>query len=100
MFSIEIGRILKEMGDAMPENFEVGFYEFIHNELSSLESRIDRRFAEFETRTDRRFDEQKAQMNEQFKELKDEVRWPRRIAIAGVITTVMAVGFAIIGFKS
>ncbi|GHV27411.1 hypothetical protein AGMMS4952_09040 [Spirochaetia bacterium] len=105
----------------MPEKIEIDLYQFIRSELGGLESRIekrfseseartekrfeesdaraDRRFTEFETRTDKRFDEQKFQMNEQFKELKEEVRWPRRIAIAGIITTVLAVGFAIVGFK-
>jgi hypothetical protein len=84
----------------MPEKFDVGVYEFIRNELSgmksdfrndlnSLETRIEKRFAEFEARTDKRFDK-----------LEEEVRWPRRIAIGGVITTVIAVGLAIIGFKS
>jgi hypothetical protein len=80
----------------MLEKFEIGFYEFIRgelglirNELGNLETRIDRRFAEFEARTDKRFDE-----------IKEEVRWPRRIAVGGVITTVMAVCFAILGFNS
>ncbi|GHV25374.1 hypothetical protein AGMMS4952_02960 [Spirochaetia bacterium] len=87
----------------MPEKIEIDLYHFIRSELSGLrselgglESRIEKRFSDFEVRTDKRFD----QMSEQFKELKEEVRWPRRIAIAGVITTVLAVGFAIIGFKS
>ncbi|GHV29627.1 hypothetical protein AGMMS4952_15590 [Spirochaetia bacterium] len=74
---------------SLPEKIEIDFYQFISRELEKLEARMDRRF-----------DEQKSQMNEQFKDLKEEVRWPRRIAIAGVITTVMAVGFAIAGFKS
>ncbi|GHV80502.1 hypothetical protein AGMMS49944_22930 [Spirochaetia bacterium] len=69
----------------MPEKIEIDLYQFITRELEKLEARMDRRF-----------DEQ----NSQFKELKEEIRWPRRIAIAGVITTVLAVGFAIIGFKS
>jgi preprotein translocase subunit SecE len=86
--------------------FEVGFYEFIRSELSGLETRIDKRFAEQELRTDKRFAEMELRTNERFskmddslKELKDEVRWPRRIATAGTITTVIAMVAAIIGFK-
>ena len=47
----------------MPENFEVGFYEFIRNELGGLETRIDRRFSEIDRRfseMDRRFNEMEA----------------------------------------
>jgi predicted nuclease with TOPRIM domain len=73
-------------GTDMNETFEIGFYEFIRNEmgglrseLGALESRMERRFSESEARTDRRFDK-----------LEEEVRWPRRIAIGGVITTVIA----------
>jgi guanylate kinase len=101
----------------MGEKFEIGFYEFIRSELGGLESRIAKQFSEFETRTDRRFLEMEARtdkrldekfaivnekfstITEQFKELKEEVRWPRRIAIGGVITTVIAVVAAIIGFN-
>ncbi|GHV27415.1 hypothetical protein AGMMS4952_09050 [Spirochaetia bacterium] len=101
----------------MPEKFEVGFYEFIRSELGGLESRIEKRFSDFEARTEKRFEESEArtdrrftefetrtekrfdQIDTRFNKLEEEVRWPRRIAIAGVITTVLAVGFAIIGFK-
>ncbi|GHV74896.1 hypothetical protein AGMMS49940_21980 [Spirochaetia bacterium] len=80
----------------MPEKIEIDLYQFIRSELNGLrselgglESRLEKRLNESEARTDKRFDK-----------LEEEVRWPRRIAIAGIITTVMAVGFAIIGFKS
>jgi hypothetical protein len=39
-------------------------------------------------------------MDTRFNKLEEEVRWPRRIAIGGVITTVIAVFVAIVGFKS
>ncbi|GHV80503.1 hypothetical protein AGMMS49944_22940 [Spirochaetia bacterium] len=84
----------------MPEKIEIDLYQFITRELEKLEARIDRRFDEQRSQMVEQNAQTNAQMNERFKELKEEVRWPRRIAIAGVITTVMAVGFAIIGFKS
>jgi acyl-coenzyme A thioesterase PaaI-like protein len=92
----------------MNETFEVGFYEFIRNEmgglrseLAGLESRMERRFSESEARTDKRFDkfetEVGARFNKletevgvRFNKLEEEVRWPRRIAVGGVITTVIA----------
>jgi hypothetical protein len=81
----------------MNETFEVGFYEFIRNEmgglrseLAGLESRIERRFAESEARTDKRFDKFETEVGVRFNKLEEEVRWPRRIAIGGVITTVLA----------
>ncbi|MHC6204585.1 hypothetical protein ACYULU_15500 [Breznakiellaceae bacterium SP9] len=113
----------------MGENFEVGFYEFIRNELGGLETRIDRRFSEMEARTDlrlaemdkrsdlrlaemeartdlrfaemdKRSDLRFAEMDKRFDKLEEEVRWPRRIAIGSAITTVLAVIAAIFGFKS
>ena len=100
----------------MPEKLEVGFYEFIRSELGTLEGRIggllsalevrtDRRFSEMEARTEKHFSEMEArtekrfdQVDVRFNKLEEEVRWPRRIATAGVITTVIAVFFAIAGF--
>ena len=111
----------------MPEKLEVGFYEFIRSELGTLEGRIggllsalevrtDRRFSEMEARTEKHFSEMEArtqkhffemeartekrfdQEDVRFNKLEEEVRWPRRIATAGVITTVIAVFFAIAGF--
>jgi hypothetical protein len=80
----------------MAEKIEIDLYQFITRELEKLETRMDKRF-----------DEQKSQMNEQFNKvdirfnrLEEEVRWPRRIAIGGVITTVIAIFVAIIGFKT
>ena len=89
----------------MPEKLEVGFYEFIRSELGTLEGRIGGLFSALEVRTDRRFSEMEARtekrfdrVDARFNKLEEEVRWPRRIATAGVITTVIAVFFAIAGF--
>ncbi|GHV74895.1 hypothetical protein AGMMS49940_21970 [Spirochaetia bacterium] len=84
----------------MPEKIEIDLYQFIRSELGGLESRLEKRLSESEARTDRRFTEFEARTDKRFDKLEEEVRWPRCIAIAGVITTVLAVGFAIIGFKS
>ncbi|GHV27409.1 hypothetical protein AGMMS4952_09030 [Spirochaetia bacterium] len=84
----------------MPEKIEIDLYQFIRSELGGLESRIEKRMSESEARTDRRFTEFETRTDKRFDRLEEEVRWPRRIAIAGIITTVLAVGFAIIGFKS
>ena len=95
----------------MPEKIEIDLYQFIRSELGGLESRIEKRLSESEARTEKRFEESEARADRRFTEfetrtdkrfdkLEEEVRWPRRIAIAGIITTVLAVGFAIIGFKS
>ena len=93
----------------MPEKFEIGFYEFIRSELGNLEMRIgkqftevDRRFTEIDrrfTEIDRRFIEMEARTDKRFDKLEEEVRWPRRVATGGVITTVIAIIVAIIGFK-
>jgi hypothetical protein len=81
-----IYRMVEERGDTtMLEKIEIDLYQFITKELEKLEARIDKRFDQLDTR---------------FNKLEEEVRWPRRIAIGGVITTVLAVGFAIIRFKS
>ena len=82
----------------MPEKLEVGFYEFIRSELSNLESRIGGLLTALEARTERRFSEMEARTEKRFDKLEEEVRWPRRIATAGVITTVIAVFLAIAGF--
>ena len=91
----------------MPEKIEIDLYQFITKELEKFESRMDRRFDEMKAGTDRRFDEMKIGTDKRFDEfgrrfdkLEDEVRWPRRIAIGGVITTVIAVGVAILGFRT
>ncbi|MHC6203028.1 hypothetical protein ACYULU_07525 [Breznakiellaceae bacterium SP9] len=58
----------------MGENFEVGFYEFIRNELGGLETRIDRRFSEM----DKRFGEMEARTEKHFSEM--EARTDLRLA--------------------
>jgi hypothetical protein len=76
----------------MPEKIEIDLYQFISNEMGKIYNEI----AKLEGRIDKRFD----QIDARFNTLEEEVRWPRRIAIAGVITTVIAVFVAIVGFKS
>jgi hypothetical protein len=69
----------------MPEKIEIDLYQFISREMEKLDTKIDKLEARMDTR---------------FNKLEEEVRWPRRIAVGGVITTVIAVFVAIFGFRS
>ena len=80
----------------MPEKIEIDLYQFISREMEKQDTRLEKLVEKLEARIDKRFD----QMDARFNKLEEEVRWPRRIAIGGVITTVMAVFVAIVGFKS
>ena len=117
-YTFTILKRFSHRGFIMPEKIEIDLYQFITKELEKFESRMDRRFDEMKAGTDRRFDEMKIGTDRRFDEMKigtdkrfdefgrrfdkleDEVRWPRRIAIGGVITTVIAVGVAIFGLMT
>jgi hypothetical protein len=87
----------------MPEKIEIDLYQFIScemvkmaTELVKLEARMDRRFDELKADVGLRFNK----VDDRFNKLEEEVRWPRRIAIGGVITSVIAVFVAIFGFRA
>ncbi|GHV24992.1 hypothetical protein AGMMS4952_01680 [Spirochaetia bacterium] len=91
----------------MPEKVEIDLYQFISREMEKQDTRIEKLMDKQDTRIEKLFqtldtkiDKLEARMDSRFNKLEEEVRWPRRIAIGGVITTVLAVFVAIFGFRS
>ncbi|GHV24995.1 hypothetical protein AGMMS4952_01690 [Spirochaetia bacterium] len=80
----------------MSEKIEIDLYQFISREMEKQDTRIEKLFQTLDTKIDKL----EARMDVRFNKLEEEVRWPRRIAIGGVITTVLAVFVAIFGFRS
>jgi len=104
----------------MNEKLEVDIYQFFSTEIGKMEQRLtsrinelsasvdrrfeeserrtEKRFEEFERRTEKRFEEFESRNNARFDKLEEEIRWPRRVAIGGVITTVIAAVAAFTGW--